>query len=259
MGVNWKMPTIISDQPTSLFSPAGFRFGLHLLPRRSWMAETSLHSATRLLLLFSFHRRNFRLPRPAFAGIMALSITINPLMVEMRGQELPTTRYMLCKKAGSSCPSVRDPATTCVFNDIAARENIGPDRFCWHDFGFLAKWAPNCSAVRVANNNGVLVDPAKTSNEAWLGGTGYDMATGLGSVTPITLLLIGERSRPLARQDFDVDSTTGITHGTENVFCLFDGHTGIRKHETTGSISLIATMADGSTLGLDTFALPMAR
>jgi hypothetical protein len=112
---------------------------------------------------------------PAFAGIMAL---INQQSGRQGNPNL--TLYNIAKgETFSSCNSTTMPLTgsaTCVFYDVTKNTNSVP----------CAGGAPNCSST-TSGTNGVLVDPAHTTTPAWTTGTGYDMATGLGSVNVTNL------------------------------------------------------------------------
>jgi len=103
---------------------------------------------------------------PAFAGIMAL---VN----QQTGSRQGNANYVLYKLAAkdtlSRCNSTASPASTCIFNDITMGTNAMP----------CVKDSPNCT-TSAGDNYGVL-----TSYNA---GTGYDQATGLGSVNANNLV-----------------------------------------------------------------------
>ena len=109
---------------------------------------------------------------PAFAAIMAL---INQQLGQRQGnanavlyQLARAENFADCNSSKQTNPSVPPPAT-CVFNDITKGNNSVP----------CAGNSPNCSS-KTANTNGVLVDSKNVP--AFTTGTGYDLATGLGSV-----------------------------------------------------------------------------
>ena len=111
---------------------------------------------------------------PSFAGIMAL---VNQKTGERQGNA-NYVLYKLASQPGMRCTSDSTAVTkpSCTFYDITTSNNsvaCGPG-------------TPNCSSP--GGNWGVLVNPAKTTQPAWSGNAGYDMATGLGSVNAANLV-----------------------------------------------------------------------
>jgi subtilase family serine protease len=111
---------------------------------------------------------------PAFAGIMAL------IVQKMGGHRQGNANFVLYKiaaTAGQSCNSTGQAlsGSTCAFNDVTKGNNSVP----------CAGASANCSST--TTGNGVLVDPAHTTTPAWTTTTGYDYATGLGSVNVANL------------------------------------------------------------------------
>ncbi len=110
---------------------------------------------------------------PTFAGIMAL---INQATGQRQGNanfvlyKIAQTATNSCNSSSRTDPTVPPPAG-CAFNDVTKGDNSVP----------CAGNSPNCSST-TAGTNGVLVDPAHPTTPAWTTGTGYDLATGLGSV-----------------------------------------------------------------------------
>jgi len=115
---------------------------------------------------------------PAFAGIMAL---INQKLGGRQGNA-NVVLYQLAANAvnaASSCNSSAQAlagSATCAFYDITVGNNSVPCQ------GNTA----DCSSP-AAGTNGVLVDPANPTTPAWTAKTGYDFATGLGSVNVTNL------------------------------------------------------------------------
>jgi hypothetical protein len=120
---------------------------------------------------------------PAFAGIMAL---INQSQANAgkpgRQGNANFVLYKIAQTATNSCnsssrtdPTVPAPAG-CVFNDVTKGSNSVP----------CAGNSPNCSS-QIANTNGVLVSTSSPTTPAWTTTTGYDLATGLGSVNVTNL------------------------------------------------------------------------
>jgi hypothetical protein len=123
---------------------------------------------------------------PAFAAIIALinqneaiktgNLTVrqgnaNYILYSLAKAEAPSLAS--CNSSKQTNPNVPPPAA-CVFNDITTGNNSVP----------CAGGSHNCSST-TANTNGVLVNSAKAP--AFTTGTGYDLATGLGSVNVTNL------------------------------------------------------------------------
>ena len=114
---------------------------------------------------------------PSFAGIMAL---VNQKTGQRQGNA-NFVLYSLAKAetfANCNSSSLTNPATalpgTCVFLDVTKSNNAVP----------CVGGSPNCSKTS-AGGNGVL---ATGGNPAFNAGTGYDLATGLGSINVTALL-----------------------------------------------------------------------
>ncbi len=189
---------------------------------------------------------------PAFAGIMALvnqkqSTVASPAP---RQGNANYVLYALAKKAGASCPSSATEASSCIFNDITKGNSVLPTGLP----GVGTNSVPctggtlNCS-VSTAGTNGVLVAPASSATEAWTVATGYDMATGLGSVNAQNLVnnwssvTFSPSSTTLSASvnGSPVPSISGIAHGTpisvSSSVAAGSGAVGT----PTGQVALIAT------------------
>lgn len=144
---------------------------------------------------------------PAFAGIMAL---INQQQGGRQGNPNPVL-YKIAATATNSCNSSTQPvspaSTTCVFYDITKGNNSVP----------CAGASPNCSSTTAAN--GVLVSPSSTTTPAWTTGTGYDLATGLGTVNVTNLAAAWKKavgafnSTSTATKINGLTTLVAITHG----------------------------------------------
>ena len=199
---------------------------------------------------------------PAFAGVMAL---VNQYQAGHGGStrqgNANHTLYALAKESGASCTSSATEAAGCVFNDVVAAGNSYIASHYGSSVGTNSVpcqgGTPNCS-VAVAASNGVLVDPAHASTEAWTGAAGYDMATGLGTVNVNNLATKwGTVSTVKTTTSLTLSRTSGITHGSgENVTVNIT--VAPTNGTATGNVSLIATMQGPSgttTQGLDQFTL----
>ena len=193
---------------------------------------------------------------PAFAGIMAL---VNQYAASHGGSSRQGNAninlYALAKKAGASCASSATPAAGCIFNDVV-KGNVAFAGSIASNSVACQGGSLNCS-VAVASSNGVLVDPAHTTMEAWTAGAGYDLATGLGSLN-VNNLATNWASASTIRTTttLSLTPTTGITHGqNENVAVTVNVKPNTGTGIASGDVALLATLADGSTLGLDQFTL----
>jgi len=102
-----------------------------------------------------------------FAGIMAL---IDQKFGGAQGNINPTLYALAAEQSASNCNATSSPASSCVFYDVTAGTNAMP----------CVKDSPNCTVTFSADTIGVL--------SGYNAGTGYDLATGLGSVNVGNLL-----------------------------------------------------------------------
>jgi len=184
---------------------------------------------------------------PAFAGIMAL---VNQKMAAQglspRQGNANYVLYKLAEQNGASCNSstVAVTGNSCIFYDITKGNNSVP----------CNPGTPNCGPAPAAGGYGVLVDPNNPGNPAWLTTTGYDLATGLGSVNANNLV------NQWNTVSFTPSTTTltnlspaSITHGqpvSVSVTVAPKSGTGT----PTGTVALMATPT-GQNLGIDVFPL----
>jgi hypothetical protein len=146
---------------------------------------------------------------PAFAGIMALIVQKMGGGPAGRQGNANFVLYKIAAMAGQSCNSTGQAlsGSTCAFNDVTKGNDSVP----------CAGASANCSSATSAN--GVLVDPLHTTTAAWTTTTGYDYATGLGSVNVTNLatqwpLAVG--SFKATTSSLTLNGGTGtvtITHG----------------------------------------------
>jgi hypothetical protein len=198
---------------------------------------------------------------PAFAGIMAL---VNQYEASHGGTNRQGNAnhvlYALVKKAGASCTSSAAEGAGCVFNDVTKGNSVLPTGAAGIGTNSVpcTGGTPNCS-VTLASQTGVLVDPANSKTEAWTVAAGYDLTTGLGSVNVNNLAKQwGTVSTVATTTTLTLSPITGITHGTtENVSVNITVTP--TSGAATGDVSLIAKFADGTTQGLDQFALASGK
>lgn len=184
---------------------------------------------------------------PAFAGIMAL---VNQKMaaqgLSSRQGNANYVLYKLAAQNGATCNSSTAALTgnSCIFYDITKGNNSVP----------CDPASPNCGPPPAAGGFGVLVDPNNSANPAWLTTTGYDMATGLGSVNAKNLV------EQWSSATFSGSTTTltnvsptSITHGQPvSLTATVAAQSG--SGTPTGTVALMATPS-GKNLGVDVFQL----
>jgi len=142
---------------------------------------------------------------PAFAAIMALINQNNG----RQGNANPVL-YKIAATAGQSCNSSTEAlaGSPCAFNDVIKGNIAVP----------CPANSTNCSS-QTAGTNGVLVSTASPTTPAWTSATGYDLATGLGSVNVTNLatqwpLAVGTFHSTTTSLTLNSGATVNITHGT---------------------------------------------
>ena len=194
---------------------------------------------------------------PAFAGIMALinqsqATAQNPAP---RQGNANYVLYALAHKTGASCVSATPVAAGCVFNDVTKGSSALPTGGT--GLGTISvpcKGGTVACSATLASQIGVLDDPNKAGSLAWNAGTGYDMATGLGSLNVGNLAANwGTVASVQTTTTLALSPTTGITHGSENVTATISVTP--TSGTATGVVSLIAKLPDGTTVGAGEFTL----
>ncbi len=99
----------------------------------------------------------------AFAGVVALINQKNGA-TKGSGNLNPTLYALAAEQNDANCNASGTPATTCIFNDVTSGTIAMP----------CAKGSPNCTVNSSSDTIGIL--------SGYSAGTGYDLATGLGSI-----------------------------------------------------------------------------
>jgi subtilase family serine protease len=177
---------------------------------------------------------------PAFAAVMAL---VN----QSTGQRQGNPNYVLYGLASNTtytsggCKSSvgSTPAAGCVFNDVTTGTGFnGPTM---SNSVACVAGSPNCSNTS-STGFGILVSQ---NNPAFVAGTGYDMATGLGSINVANLLSSWSTVTRAATTTTLTAPTGGSPSGT-----AFSATITVTPAGATGNVSLIALASDGvTTLG----------
>jgi len=182
---------------------------------------------------------------PAFAGVMAL---VNQKTGQRQGNA-NFVLYQLYKKnaAGTICTSnaAAVTATGCIFYDTVTGNNSVA----------CQGGTPNCSNTSTAANQfGILVDPAHTTNPAWVTTPNYDLATGLGSLNVGNLLTAWSTASFTANTVAITTPASGMTfkHGQNVSFTVTV--TPAPPNTNGGTISLVASPTGNPQLGIGSFS-----
>jgi hypothetical protein len=178
---------------------------------------------------------------PAFAAIIAL---IN----QQTGQRQGNANYVLYKlaaQAGNSCDSSAAGTitnTSCIFYDTTKGNNSVACK----------GGTKNCSNA-TAGQFGVLVDPSATTTPAWTTTTGYDRATGLGSVNVANLAAkwTSVTFTPSTTTITSPASGATFAHSTNATFTVTVTGAGT----PTGDVSLIASPAGAAQVAIGPLTL----
>src|SRR5208283_845097 len=178
---------------------------------------------------------------PAFAGIMALIIQKEGGVSQGNANYV---LYQLYKKnaAGTICTSdtASVKATGCIFYDV----NQGNNSVACQG------GTPACSSSS-SSVYGVLIDPNNKTSPGFLAVTGYDKATGLGSLNVANLATAwGTASFTSDTPKITSYPSTTVAHGTTQTFVVT---VTAAAGTPTGFVSLIATPSGGTPVGIGAF------
>jgi hypothetical protein len=171
---------------------------------------------------------------PAFAGIIAM---VNQY-AHSPGQG--NANYDLYKLASSrsqtssACSATANPASTCIFHDVTSGTIEAP----------CAANTPNCTLSNGGDAYGVL--------SGYSAGTGYDLATGLGSVNAYNLVH-GWTSPTVATTTtlkLNNGGAVNITHGQSVPVTI-----NVSPSAATGDVVLIGSPTAGSDISMGAFTL----
>jgi hypothetical protein len=164
---------------------------------------------------------------PSFAGIMAL---VNQKTQSRQGNA-NYVLYKLAAQAGANCPSVANPASSCVFYDVTSGTIAMP----------CVVGSPNCTVSRSGDQFGVLSGYSATA--------GYDLATGLGSVNASNLVAAWSSAASSYKSSTTTlgltPSPVSITHGTAVNVNISVSAMPPATGTPTGLVSLIARTGQG--------------
>jgi subtilase family serine protease len=169
---------------------------------------------------------------PSFAGIMAL---VNQY-AQSAGQG--NANHVLYKLASSpaqrnaNCNSSTNPVSSCIFNDVTSGTIEAP----------CTPGSPNCNRSLASDLYGIL--------SGYSAGTGYDLATGLGSVNAYNL--VHNWGTP------GISTATSLTLNSGNKVSIVHGQAvpfsiSVSPSAATGNVSLIGSPATGSSVEMGSF------
>jgi hypothetical protein len=214
---------------------------------------------------------------PSFAGIMALinenMAVNNPTLSPRQGNanyvlySLDSGQISAATTGGYSCNSSTSPNSACIFNDVTKGNNSVP----------CAAGSFNCSNTGLTGL-GVVETGTPAGTPSYITGTGFDLATGLGSVnvtnlvsmwpnnstgvgsfTPTTTTLCLSTTSGACTSSTTASSITGtVTHGTTTIYVNIGVTSGSGAPPSSTEakpedVALIGTFSGGSTAGVDRF------
>ena len=173
---------------------------------------------------------------PAFAGIMAL---VNQQTGERQGNANYVFYKLAAQQPASSCNSSTGPASGCIFNDVTSGTIAMP----------CATGSTNCTTTNGGDAYGIL--------SGYNAGTGYDLATGLGSVNANNLVTqwnLFSRSLPASKTTLSNLTPATISHGQAVSFNITVAPASGTGPVPTGLVSLEGSLTN-STQGIAGFSL----
>ena len=186
---------------------------------------------------------------PSFAGILALIEQSERNRVPGSTGRQGNSNFVLYNLAGTTgnfCNSTTQPLSppaSCVFNDVTKGNDSVP----------CTGGSLNCSSSS-NGTNGVLVDPKHTNTPAWTTSTGYDYATGLGTLNVANLIskwgsAVGTFKATTAGLKLNGGTTQiNFTHGAA-VTAAVTVSANPGPGTPTGDVSLLAPNTVGSNEG----------
>lgn len=103
--------------------------------------------------------------------------------------------------SANTCASAANPSASCIFYDVTAGTNAMPCAFS----STVSANSPDCFASTNTDTVGIL--GASATQLAYNAGTGYDLATGLGSINAKNLVMANVWAPPAGTPDFSITSS----------------------------------------------------
>ncbi len=173
---------------------------------------------------------------PEFAGVIAMAN-------QKAGGRLGNVNYLLYKIAAQSGATCTNNTSACIFHDTTLGNISVP----------CQGGSPNCSNKSTATGaTGVLVD--SSSKPAYMAGSGYDLATGLGSPNITNLV------NALANAGFTQSTTTlALNGGTSQVTATHGAPVAVQvtvsPSQASGDVALLGSNNAGFNTGIDSLTL----
>ena len=173
---------------------------------------------------------------PAFAGMMALVNQFtnsagqgNANYVLYKLASLPAQKALNCNATGTQAP-----ASGCIFNDVTSGTIAMP----------CANGSPNCSESIPTDSYGLL--------SGYNAGTGYDLATGLGSVNAYNLVhdWVLPSNPTSTTLTINNGNPVSITHGQSLPLTVT-----VTPASATGDVSLIGSPGSSGSIDMGTLTL----
>jgi subtilase family serine protease len=222
----------------SLFASSGFNKSFYVVCEADASGITASMSCKKGTTFQFLGIGGTSVSTPSFAGIMAL---VN----QKTGQRQGNANFVLYKlaqqqfTAGTACTSQASPlpAAGCTFNDVTVGTNAVPCK----------KGSTDCTTTGATDTIGVL--------NGFAAGTGYDLATGLGSVNATNLVngwATGQAAFRATTTTLGIAPMTGITAGT-NVTVNVNVTPTAGSGTPSGDVGLVSAAASGE--GVTMFTL----
>ena len=188
---------------------------------------------------------------PSFAGILAL---INQSQAKQnfsnRQGNANYVLYALAKKQANVTPALNcnasaNPVAGCTFNDITKGNSFLAGGSVGSNSVVCNGGSTNCSAA-IAGTDGILVTLANAKMPAWTTTTGYDLATGLGSVNAQNLATNWGTANSVATSttlSLNNDVAVNVTHGSPVNISV-----SVSPKNAVGDVGLIATLPGSAAL-----------
>jgi hypothetical protein len=257
----------------SLFASNGFDASFYIICQRDASGTSSCNLNN---LGFTFQGiGGTSASAPAFAGIMALvnqsqATAQNPaprqgnanyVLYQLFAKQMNTTPALNCNSSAT-------PSSACTFYDVTRGNSALANGTTGTNSVPCAAGSPNCSNSNLSPGNGILVTPTNPPTPAYSTTTGYDLATGLGSVNVANLVknwssvtsLPSTTTLSATVNGQAATSISGITHGTPvNITSTVAAGQGA-SGTPAGQVELLATPnpavgSPGPSLGFDLLTL----
>lgn len=197
---------------------------------------------------------------PSFAGIMALiNHSQQKQNLGSRQGIANNVLYALAKKQANvtpalNCNSSATPVVACTFNDVTSGDSFLTKTGVGNNSVPCTGGTLNCSAT-LKSDTGVLITTANTTPKvpAWTTTTGYDLASGLGSVNAMNLATNWKSANSTSTSTtltLNSGSAVSITHGASVSVNVV-----VSPAAAVGQVALVAALPGGNSQSVGQFTL----